>query len=51
MTTPDPDDPDECYVFEERIAILLAGEVRDATEQEIKLAVEDVERFRKERVD
>lgn len=51
LPTPDPLDKDECFVFEERLALLLAGYDRPPTEEEIDMALEDVRRFRKERSD
>lgn len=39
------DEPDEQYVYDERLAILMAGENREPTAEERKLARKDVVRF------
>lgn len=51
MITPDPDDLDEMLVYNERLCILLGESERSPTTMEVQLAVEDAERFRRERVD
>lgn len=51
MLTPDPDDKDEIFVYDERLAILLAGADREPTAGEVEMAAGDVVRFRRERVD
>lgn len=47
MQRPLFDNPDEQYVYDERLAILIQG-TREPTLAEIRLAEADVERFRRE---
>jgi hypothetical protein len=44
------DDPEEQYVYDERIGILLGGEDREPTEVEKHLARKDVIRFLEEKL-